>query len=72
MGRVSLPATTGGVNMHRFPKDCWHKNCPYFHVWDMSVDELCCACDLLKKQCDACDEDYSFLKCPKENDDENL
>lgn len=41
--------------MDRFPKDCWTKDCPHFHVWDMSVDDLCCACDVLDKECDACD-----------------
>lgn len=48
----------------RFPKDCWKKKCPHFHVWDMSIDDLCCACDLLKMQCDACDQDFCFLLCP--------
>lgn len=53
----------------RFPKDCWGKECPHFHTWDMSVDDLCCVCDLLEMQCDACDEDWSFLLCPvKESD----
>ena len=50
--------------MDRFPKDCWTKECPHFHVWDMSVDDLCCACDILDKECDACDEDYCYLTCP--------
>ena len=49
----------------RFPKDCWDKKCPHFHTWDMSVDDLCCVCDLLEMKCDACDEDWSFLLCPK-------
>lgn len=57
--------------MERFPKDCWEKNCPHFHVWDMSVDDLCCACDLLHRQCDVCDEDYSLLLCPKNGDTQN-
>ena len=55
--------------MSRFPKDCWNKQCEHFHVIDMSVDDLLCACDLLDKQeCDACDEDYCFLTCPLEED----
>lgn len=49
----------------RFPKDCWGKQCPHFHTWDMSVDDLCCYCDVLEVECDACDEDWSFLLCPK-------
>ena len=56
--------TTEGGNMNRFPKDCWDQNCPHFYAWDMSVDDYTCVCDLLQKQCDACDEDYSFLLCP--------
>lgn len=48
----------------RFPKDCWGKNCPNFHVWDMSVDDFCCYCEVLECECDACDEDYSLLLCP--------
>lgn len=51
--------------MIRFPKDCWNKNCPHFHCWDMSVDDFTCVCDKLKKQVDACDEDFSFLVCPE-------
>ena len=47
--------------MDRFPKDCWDKNCEHFHVWDMSIDDLCCACDILEKECDACDEDFCFF-----------
>ena len=48
----------------RFPKDCWKKKCQHFHIRDMSIDDLVCTCDLLKMQCDACDEDLSFLLCP--------
>ena len=55
--------------MNRFPKDCWGKRCPHFHVWDMSIDDLCCLCDLLGKECDACDEDFSYLRCPKSEED---
>lgn len=50
--------------MSRFPKDCWDKKCEHFHVWDMSVDDLCCVCDILEKECYACDEDFCFLFCP--------
>lgn len=50
--------------MNRFPKDCWKKNCPHFHVIDMSIDDLLCICDILQKECDACDGDFCFLLCP--------
>ena len=50
--------------MSRFPKDCWDKNCNHFHVTDMSIDDLLCVCDLLGYECDACDEDYCYLRCP--------
>ena len=50
--------------MSRFPKDCWKKECEYFHAYDMSIDDFVCSCDLLKIQCDECDKDYSFVKCP--------
>lgn len=50
--------------MSRFPKDCWDKNCPHFKYWDMSVDDLCCRCDLLQEECDACDEEYCNTICP--------
>ena len=56
----------GGMSMGRFPKDCWAKNCEHFHVWDMSVDDLLCVCDLLKRECDACNEDFSYLLCPRD------
>jgi hypothetical protein len=52
----------------RFPKDCWRKNCTHFHAYDMSIDDWVCSCDLLKLRCDACDEDFIFLLCPKEDD----
>ena len=54
----------GDRDMSRFPKDCWDKNCEHFHVMDMSIDDLLCACDLLGYECDACDEDYCHLRCP--------
>ena len=47
-----------------FPRDCWEKNCPHFKTWDLSVDDLVCYCDLLKKKCDACDESFCYLICP--------
>ena len=50
--------------MSRFPKDCWDKNCNYFHVTDMSIDDLHCTCDAFEYECDACDEDYCHLRCP--------
>ena len=55
--------------MSLFPKDCWGKRCEHFHIWDISVDDLVCACDVLNKECDACDEDYSFVRCPVEVDE---
>lgn len=51
----------------RFPKDCWKKKCPHFHTRDLSIDDLVCTCDLLKIQCDACDEDFSLHLCPIAN-----
>ena len=32
--------------INRFPKDCWNKKCPHFTVWDLSIDDLCCYCEL--------------------------
>lgn len=55
----------------RFPKDCWIKKCPHFKCWDLSIDDLCCQCDLLKVQCDACDEDFSFYICPLQKQNNN-
>ena len=54
--------------MSRFPKDCWDKNCEHFHVTDMSIDDLLCACDVSGMECDACNEDFSFAHCPLELD----
>ncbi len=56
------------MNEDRFPKDCWEKKCEHFHVWDMSIDDLCCFCDLLQLECDACDEGY--VRCPKQKESE--
>lgn len=53
--------------MRRFPKDCWDKGCEHFHVTDMSIDDFLCVCDVLEKECDACDEDFCFLFCPLED-----
>ena len=50
-----------------FPRDCWIKKCEHFHTYDMSIDDLVCTCNLLKMQCDACDEDFCYLTCPKED-----
>lgn len=52
----------------KFPKDCWDKKCPHFHVRDLSIDDLCCTCDLLNASCDACDEDFVHYECPLGND----
>ena len=54
--------------MSRFPTDCWDKKCEYFSVRDLNIDDLICSCDLLRKECDACDEDYCFLMCPKDKE----
>lgn len=53
----------------RFPKDCYTKKCPHFRCWDMNIDDLCCYCDLLKVQCDACDSDFCFYLCPLTNNE---
>lgn len=53
------------IKARRFPKDCWGSGCLYFRVWDMSIDDLCCHCDILGESCDACEEDFSFSICPK-------
>ena len=52
----------------RFPKNCWDKKCPHFHTRDLSIDDLVCTCDLLKIQCDACDEDFCLYLCPLPNE----
>lgn len=49
---------------NKFPKDCWKKKCPHFKVWDMSIDDLCCYCELLKTKCDACNDDFIQYPCP--------
>lgn len=65
-GKLSEEQIGGGNCMSRFPKDCWDKNCEHFHVADMSVDDLLCACDVNGMECDACDEDFCILSCPME------
>lgn len=55
----------------RFPKDCWKKKCPHFKVFDMSVDDLRCTCNILKISCDACDEFFSLYLCPLPNQKES-
>ena len=52
----------------RFPKNCWDKKCTHFHTRDLSIDDLVCTCDLLKIQCDACDEDFCLYLCPLQNE----
>ena len=52
--------------MTMFPKDCWDKDCTFFEWVDMSVDDIVCICQYNGMECDECDEDYVFLKCPKE------
>lgn len=47
----------------RFPKDCT-TDCPHYSQWDLSIDDLVGACDLLEISCDLCDEDYCFYLCP--------
>ena len=50
--------------MDRFPKDCWKKKCHRFHVWGMSIDDISCYCDELKKECYASNENFCHLICP--------
>ena len=52
----------------RFPKDCLDKKCNHFHTRDLSIDDLVCTCDLLKIQCDACDEDFCLYLFPLQNE----
>lgn len=56
----------------RFPRDCFKKKCSHFKCWDMSVDDLCCYCDLLQVECDACDEMFSLYICPLPNDEKQM
>jgi len=50
----------------KFPKDCWGKDCVHFHIWDMSIDDYTCICDLLKVQVDDCDRYFDCYPCPKQ------
>ena len=46
-----------------FPVDC--KGCPYYHSYDMSVDDWTNVCDVLGAQIDDCDIDFVVKpKCP--------
>ena len=54
--------------MKLFPRDCWDRNCEHFHVVDMSIDDLVCACDVKQMECDACDEDFCYDVCPLQED----
>ncbi len=50
----------------RFPTGCT-RECPYYHAWDMSIDDWTNYCDLLKVQIDDCDIEYTFRPvCPLE------
>lgn len=49
----------------RFPKDCF-KGCPNYSEYDISIDDIVCYCSLLRRQCDMCDQDFSFVLCPIE------
>lgn len=51
--------------MKRFPKDC-NIECPYYSEYDLSVDDLVGCCSKLELECDLCDQDYSYIKCPVE------
>lgn len=53
-----------GINI--FPRDCTNE-CKYYRTYDLSIDDLVGVCRLLKRECDLCDQDYSFLICPLEN-----
>ena len=55
---------------NKFPKDCWKKKCKHFKVWELNVDDLCCYCELLDVQYDACDEIFSPYICPKDDKEE--
>lgn len=48
----------------RFPKDCWNKKCKHFHCYDLSIDDWVGQCDLLKIQCDMCNQDFCYFLCP--------
>lgn len=53
----------------QFPKDC-SDNCPYFHRWDLSVDDYTNICDKLGIQVDDMDAYGPFYLprfCPLNN-----
>lgn len=55
-----------------FPKDCT-KDCPYFHCWDLSIDDYTNVCDKLGVQVDDMDAYGPFyipLFCPIEKEGE--
>lgn len=47
----------------QFPKDC-PDDCPYFHRWDLSVDDYTNVCDKLEIQVDDMDA-YSPFYLPR-------
>ena len=50
----------------QFPRDCT-KDCPYYHYWDMSIDDYTNVCDKLEVQVDDMDAYGVFyipLVCP--------
>lgn len=42
-----------------FPKKCTNE-CPYYHWWDISIDDYTNVCDKLHVQVDDCDADGPF------------
>lgn len=34
------------------------------NMYDYKYRHLCCACDILEKECDVCDEDFCFFVLP--------
>ena len=45
-----------------FPENCT-KECPYYHSWDLSIDDYTNVCDKLHIQVDDCDA-YGSLYVP--------
>lgn len=54
--------------MKCFPLDCTTE-CPFFHTWDMSIDDWTSVCDLLNVQVDDCDVVIIRYRCPLEKDE---
>lgn len=55
-----------------FPKDCT-KECPYYHSWDLSIDDYTNVCDKLHVQVDDCDAYGPFyvpILCPLDEKEE--